>query len=310
MNFIPSLSAKFIIFVQGLKLTVVAIFGRNHPYYLGYALSGGGAKGFAHLGALKVFESYGLKPDVIAGTSAGALAGVFYADGFTPDEIGELFKKSELRKFIEFSIPKSAFFKSTGVARFLKDNLRSSTFEQLKIPFRVVTTDWENARTVVFSEGKSLVDAVVASCSVPLVFNPIYIDDTPYVDGGLMKNFPVSVIREECKYVIGVNVSLITDLPEKATIRNSAERTFKLMSGSNTLVDRSLCDILVEATEAQRYFMFDLNNIDKISEIGYECAATALGEEKSLHIVRRCHRHYQLEEKVRQRINKLKKTTL
>ena len=287
----------------------MAIFGKNFQYYLGYALSGGGAKGFAHLGAFKVFESYGLKPDVIAGTSAGALAGVFYADGFTPDEISELFKKSELRKFVEFSIPKSSFFKSTGVAKFLKDNLRSSTFEQLQIPFKVVVTDWKNGKTVVLSEGRSLVDAVVASCSVPIVFSPTYIDNIPYVDGGLMKNFPVSVIRDQCKYVIGVNVSLTTPLTEKNNLRNSAERVFKLMSNSNTLLDRALCDILVEATEAQRYFMFDLNNIDKIREIGYECAADALGKEKSLYIVRRCHRHYQLEEKVKQRINKFKKVT-
>ncbi|MDO5665481.1 MAG: patatin-like phospholipase family protein [Bacteroidia bacterium] len=288
----------------------MALFGRSFQYYLGYALSGGGAKGFAHLGAFKVFESYGLKPDVIAGTSAGALAGVFYADGFTPDEIGELFKKSELRKFVEFSIPKSGFFKTTGVAKFLQDNLRSSTFEQLQVPFKVVVTDWKNGETVVISEGRSLVDAVVASCSVPLVFNPTYIDDIPYVDGGLMKNFPVSVIRNQCKYIIGVNVSLTTPLTEKNNLKTSAERVFKLMSSSNTILDKSLCDILVEATEAQKYFMFDLNNIDKIKEIGYECAAEALGEEKSLHIVRRYHRHCQLEEKVKQRINQLKQRTL
>lgn len=288
----------------------MAIFGKNYTHYLGYALSGGGSKGFAHLGAFKVFESYGLKPDIIAGTSAGALAGVFYADGFTPDEIGELFKKTELRKFFEFSFPRAGFFKNTGLARFLKKNLRSSSFEQLTIPLKVVATDWENAKAVVFSEGKSLVDAVVASCTVPLVFEPIRINDVPYVDGGLMKNFPVSVIRNECKFVIGVNVSLITPLAEKENIRNSAERVFKLMSGSNTLVDSGLCDVLVEATDIQKFFMFDLNNIHKISELGYECAADAMGNEKSLKIVRRCHRHYQLEEKVRQRINKLKNRAL
>ncbi len=68
-------------------------------------------KGLLHLGAFKVFESYGLKPDVIAGTSAGALAGVFYADGFSPDEISELFRKKEFHEFIGFSIPKTVFLK-------------------------------------------------------------------------------------------------------------------------------------------------------------------------------------------------------
>ena len=75
----------------------MAIFGKNYPYYLGYALGGGGARGFAHLGALKVLERYRVRPDAIAGTSAGALAGVFYADGYTPDEIGDLFQKNEMK---------------------------------------------------------------------------------------------------------------------------------------------------------------------------------------------------------------------
>jgi len=76
---------------------------------LGYALSGGGAKGFAHLGALRLLEKCGLKPDIIAGTSAGALAGVLYADGYHPDEIADLFRKKEFREFVELTIPKTGF---------------------------------------------------------------------------------------------------------------------------------------------------------------------------------------------------------
>jgi NTE family protein len=75
----------------------MALFGKSYDHYLGYALSGGGAKGFAHLGALKVLDKCGLKPDVIAGTSAGSLAGVFYADGYHPEEIEELFRKREFK---------------------------------------------------------------------------------------------------------------------------------------------------------------------------------------------------------------------
>ena len=97
----------------------MSIFRPPYPYNLGYALSGGGAKGFAHLGALKVLDRNGLKPDVIVGTSAGSLAGVFYADGYTPDEIAELFKGKEFRQFIEFTKP-TAGFKTTGLQSFLK----------------------------------------------------------------------------------------------------------------------------------------------------------------------------------------------
>ncbi len=284
----------------------MALFGKDYTHFLGYALSGGGARGFAHLGALKVFEAYNLKPNILVGTSAGSLAGVFYADGFTPDEIAELFQHKDFKDFVELTVPKTGFFKSSGINRFLRNNLRSSKFEQLQIPFKAVATDWKNGRIAVFSEGDSLIDSVVASCSVPLVFKPIVIDDIPYVDGGLLKNFPVSIIRDECKFVIGVNVSLAIAMPEKANMKNTAERVFKLMSNSNTLVDRKMCDILVETPSFEKYFMFDLKNIEELMELGYLSAAEALSREKSMRIVRRCNRYNELEQKVKNRITKIK----
>ena len=284
----------------------MSVFRKKYQHFLGYALSGGGARGFAHLGALKVFESYNLKPNILVGTSAGALAGVFYADGFSPDEIAELFQHRDFKDFVEFTVPKTGFFKSSGVERFLKNNLRSTTFEQLQIPFQVVATDWQSGVVTVFSQGRTLIDSVVASCSVPLVFKPKEIGGVSYVDGGLLKNFPVSIIRDECKFVIGVNVSLVMDLPEKENMKNTAERVFKLMSNSNTLLDRELCDILVETSSIERYFMFDLKSIDEIMELGYNTAADAMASANSLRIVRRCHRYYELEDKVKRKINSFK----
>lgn len=284
----------------------MAIFGKGYDYFLGYALSGGGAKGFAHLGALKVLEKCGLKPDVIAGTSAGALAGVFYADGYHPDEILELFRKREFREFVEFTIPKSGFLKSTGLHGFLKKNLRARRFEELQIPFCAVATDWNRARTVTFSNGDNLVDAVVASCSVPVVFYPQYIHGIPYVDGGLLKNFPVSVVRKRCKYVIGVNVSLMIPAADKYNIRTMAERTFNLMSNSNTLFDKTYCDILIETKGIERYPMFDLNNMDTIREAGYHYAAIKMSERDSWEIVKKCHKHYRRKARMLQQIRRLR----
>lgn len=284
----------------------MAVFRKSYDHFLGYALSGGGAKGFAHLGALKVLEKCGLKPDVIAGTSAGALAGVFYADGFHPDEIVELFRKKEFREFIEFTLPTAGFFKSTGLHNFLKKNLRSQRFEDLQIPFYAVATDWDRATTVAFSNGDDLVDAVVASCSLPIVFYPQIIHDVPYVDGGLLKNFPVSVIRKKCKYVIGVNVSLILPAPEKHNIRRMLERAFNLMSNSNTLIDKAYCDILIETTGIEKYSMFDLQNQTKIMDAGYHCAALTMSKNESWEVVRKCHRHYQLTKKIREQIDRFR----
>lgn len=286
---------------------IMAIFSKSYDHFLGYALSGGGAKGFAHLGALKVLEKCGLKPDVIAGTSAGALAGVFYADGFHPDEIVDLFRKKEFLEFVEFTLPTAGFFKSTGLHNFLKKNLRAKRFEELQVPFYVVTTDWDRASTVTFSNGDNLVDAVVASCSVPIVFHPQMIHDVPYVDGGLLKNFPVSVIRKKCKYVIGVNVSLILPPPEKNNIRRMLERTFNLMSNSNTLIDKAYCDILIETKGIEKYSMFDLHNQQKIMDVGYHYAALTMCKDESWEVVRKCHRHYALTRKIRENLLRIRR---
>lgn len=269
----------------------MGLFKSAYKYNLGYALSGGGAKGFAHLGALKVLEAADLKPDVIVGTSAGAVAGVFYADGYSPDEIADLFKGLEFRQFAEFSRPKAGFFKSTRLRTFIKNNLRAKTFEDLKIPFIAVATDWNRARTVTFSKGALLVDAVVASCSVPVIFYPQIINQSLYVDGGLLKNFPVSIIREYTRYVVGINVSLMIPPIEKANVKNMAERTFSIMSNSNTISDSKLCDILIETKGVEKYSLFDLNHIDLISELGYLSAMEKIHDLKVQDVLRKYRKH-------------------
>ncbi len=243
---------------------------------------------------------------MIAGTSAGALAGVFYADGYHPDEIVELFRKKEFREFVEFTLPTTGFLKSTGLHNFLKKNLRATRFEELQIPFYAVTTDWDRAATVTFSNGDDLVDAVVASCSVPIVFHPQMIHDVPYVDGGLLKNFPVSVIRKKCKYVVGINVSLILPSPEKNNIRRMLERTFNLMSNSNILIDKAYCDILIETKGIEKFSMFDLHNQQKIMDMGYNYAAMTMSKNESWEVVKKCHRHYELTRKIQEYIYRFK----
>lgn len=248
---------------------------------IGYALSGGGARGFAHLGALKALEERNLKPDIIAGTSAGALAGVLYADGFSPDEILDMFKNTSFKQFVEFTFPTTGLFRPTGLHSFLKKTLRAKTFEQLQIPFIAVTTDWKKAVTVNFSEGDKLIDSVVASCCVPLIFSPVNIDGLDYVDGGIFKNLPASTIREQCNVLFGVNVTMIMPPEEKQNLKYFAERTFTMMATSNTLADKKLCDVLIEAEGLDKYWMFDLSHIDAIYEAGYKSTVEKLSERRA-----------------------------
>ena len=244
------------------------------PYKIGLALSGGGAKGFAHLGVFKLLEESGLKPDIISGTSAGSLMGVLFADGYSADEIKNMFIGREFSEFAQLQIPKSGLFNYDRFQEFLKRHLRSKRIEDLPIPTVIVATDLDRGCSHEFRSGP-IVEAVTASCCMPIVFSPILINGVHYVDGGLFRNFPVSTIRDECEYVIGVNVSPLIPQRYKQTLLHIAQRTYHYVFKANAIEDRELCDILIEAKEVGLYKTFDLENINLISEIGYEAAVKA-----------------------------------
>lgn len=244
------------------------------PYKLGLALSGGGAKGFAHVGVFRMLEECGLKPDIISGTSAGALMGVLFADGYSSGEIQEMFTDREFSEFAQIQIPKSGLFDSSRFRYFLKRHLRTRNIEDLSIPMVIVATDLDHGVSHEFRTGP-IVEAVTASCSIPIIFSPVVINGIHYVDGGLFHNFPVAMIRDECERIVGVNVSPMIPQKYKQTIFHIAERSYHYMFRANTLEDREMCDVLIEAEEFGFYKTFDLDNVDVISNVGYEAAARA-----------------------------------
>ncbi|MCD7916255.1 MAG: patatin-like phospholipase family protein [Tannerellaceae bacterium] len=243
-------------------------------YRLGLALSGGGAKGFAHIGVFKMLEECNLMPEIISGTSVGALMGALFADGYSAEEIKLLFTGREFTEFAQLQIPKAGLFDSTRFSYFLKRHLRTKNIEDLRIPLVIIATDLDHGVSCEFREGP-IVEAVTASCSIPIIFNPVVIGGTHYVDGGLFRNFPVSTIRKECERVIGVNVSPLVPQKYKQTLFHIAERSYHYMFRANTLEDRLLCDVLIEAEEFGLYKMFDLENMDLITGIGYDAVGRA-----------------------------------
>ena len=246
----------------------------QRAYKIGLALSGGGAKGFAHLGAFRLLEECGIKPDIISGTSAGALAGVLYADGYSSEEIIDIFTGREFSEFAKPQIPKSGLFEMKRMNGFLQKHLRAKRFEDLKTPLVVIATDLDKGISHEFRSG-SLIEAIVASCSIPIIFSPVLIDGSHFVDGGLFRNFPVSNIRNECQRIIGVNVSPLIPQKYKQTIWGIGERSYHYMFRANTLEDRLLCDILIETSEVGTYKTFDLDNVRQIANIGYKAALNA-----------------------------------
>ncbi len=170
-------------------------------YKIGLVLSGGGARGFAHLGLIQALNDAGIYPDVISGTSAGALAGVLYADGHTPKEILKLMNSGSRLDFMRPALPREGLLQIGGIVKILKTSLRAKTFEELKIPLYVSATDLNIGKAVYFSEG-DLFDPVIASASIPVLFQPVIINNIYYVDGGVLDNLPVRPIENKCKFAI------------------------------------------------------------------------------------------------------------
>ena len=246
-------------------------------YKLGIALSGGGARGFAHIGVIKLLEECGLRPDIIVGTSAGALMGVLYADGYKPEEIMTLFNGREFSEFASLQIPKMGLFDSSKFHKFIKKIIRAKDLSELKIPVIVMTTNLDSGEAHAFTRGP-IPEILTASCSVPIIFNPVKIDGTHYVDGGLFNNFPVSIIRDECDAVIGSNVSPVVPERYNKTIVGIAERSYHYLFKANTDKDREKCDILIETDEFSDYKMFDMDKVETIVQIGYNAAIRSFDE--------------------------------
>lgn len=168
-------------------------------------LSGGGARGFAHIGVIRALEARGIHVDAVAGTSMGAILGSLYASGLSADDIYELADGLGWRDVIDVSL-QAGLMKGDKLRAFLAEHL-PERFDRLKLPFAATTTDMESGEERVLMDG-SLVDAVRASSSFPGAFEPVEIDGRTLADGGIVNNLPVAAARLlGCDYVIASNAS-------------------------------------------------------------------------------------------------------
>lgn len=162
--------------------------------------------------------------------------------------------------------------------------LRAKTFEELKIPLRVVATNLDKGQSTIFSSGK-LIEPIVASCCIPVLFSPKVIHGVHYVDGGVLKNFPVSTIRNDCEKVIGINASPMVADKYKQSIINVAARSYHFMYKANIIHDKELCDLLIEPEDIGNYETFNVDKGREIFELGYQTAKQMLNSPISSEIV-------------------------
>jgi NTE family protein len=252
---------------------------KQPKYNIGIVLSGGAARGFTHLGVLKALEEFGMKPDIISGVSAGAIAGALYADGYPPEEIMQIYTRKSIFEFMQMTVPKTGFFKPTGLKETLLKNLRAKRFEQLQIPLVVTATNLLAGKSEYFREG-SLVDAILASACVPIVFEAVMINKVPYIDGGIMNNLPVEPILDECRRLIGVYIIPTGEIDQLKGMIHIAERSFHLAVASETRPKHHLFDIFIEPAEISKYSMIDLKRAPELFALGYSRTVEILKESK------------------------------
>lgn len=162
---------------------------------LGFALGSGGSRGVAHIGFLQATEEAGIRPDFITGCSMGSVVGAAYAAGATPAEMREAALKLRPIDLVDLTTKPGGLFDTRKMRRALTKFLGEKTFAELKIPFRCVAVDLYTQEIFTFSEG-SVMDAVVASSSIPAIFKPLEKDGKRFVDGGVLERVPVSELKE------------------------------------------------------------------------------------------------------------------
>ena len=241
----------------------------DKQYNTGLVLSGGGARGFAHLGVIQALNEAGIFPDVISGTSAGALVGVLYADGHSPQEILKMMNVGSRLDFMRPALPREGLLQISGILKILKSSLRSKIFEELKIPMYVSATDLNNGRAVYFSEG-DLFEPVIASASIPVLFQPVKINDISYVDGGVLDNLPIKPIENKCRIFIGSFVNPVGYMEKISGLINIAERTFMLSMSKEIFEKSKKFDLFIAPPELRNYKIMDPEKSGELFMIGYK----------------------------------------
>ncbi len=248
---------------------------RKRKIKIGLAFGGGGTRGFCHLGAVKAFEEFGLKFDFVSGTSAGSLAGAFYSAGYSYQQMYEVvkdIKEKDIRKNIIPFTPS----KIDGVGYILINNLGDIDIKDLKIPFAAVAVDIKSTKEVCFAKG-NLAKAVMGSCAVPGVFQPVVYNDMILCDGGLQNTIPADIPRYfGCDYVISVDVNKSRTYGTDSTkFMDVLFCSIRILMKSNALRGYVNSDLII-APETKRFKSTKTDGMDEMIEEGYKATIDAM----------------------------------
>jgi len=244
-------------------------------YKTGLVLSGGGTRGFAHLGVIAALFDKGIKPDIISGTSAGAIVGAFIAAGKNPHDILEIFKKGSFFKYTKLQIPRDGLMKLDGLKELFHREIPAKNLEDLDIPFFAAISNL-NKGTIEYRNTGPLGETVLASSSIPILFAPVLIGDDMYVDGGLMDNIPIEPVKLDCEQLIVSNISPINPLEKIKNLVQIATRTFYMSVNANMKQVRKYTTVYIEPAGIDKYEVLSRTHADEMYELGYNSTIKVL----------------------------------
>lgn len=257
------------------------LFKRRKKNCMGIAFGGGGARGFAHLGAIKAFEEHGITFDYVAGTSVGSIVGALYANGMTAQEmidIGLNLKTKDIRTSKVFFMPS----KTDGIENLIKSAVGDIDISELKKPFTAVSVDIISGQEVHLTKG-NLAKACAGSCAIPGFFNYVNFDKYRLLDGGLQNTIPADVLRNQgCNFVVSIDVNPTRGQGTESTkLLDILSASLGIVMKSNAVKGKLFSDVFIEPN-TQNFKSTSLDGAEKMIQIGYDAAQKAIPQIKLL----------------------------
>ncbi|MBD3797781.1 MAG: patatin-like phospholipase family protein [Campylobacterales bacterium] len=235
------------------------------------AFGGGGAKGFAHIGVIKVLEQNGIKPNIITGTSAGAVIGTLYATGMGSIELQQKAMDIESDRLMDFTLSTDGFIKGAALQNFINRSVQNKPIQNLKIPLGIVATNKNTGATAVFTSGNTG-QAVRASASVPNVFQAVKIGSNFYIDGGLTQPVPVSAAKR-----MGADIVIAIDISAKP--KSGVSGLLETLDQSINIMNLSALN-----SELKKANIVIKPNLERLSSVSFDSRHQAIleGEKAAL----------------------------
>jgi NTE family protein len=252
---------------------------------IGLALSGGAARGIAHVGVLRAFEEHNIPIHAIAGASAGALIGGCYAAGLAIDELEQMARRFRWRHTARFSFSRLGLQSNAPMEKFLRRRLPITRFEELKIPFAAVVTDLQTGSPVVFRDSGDLAFAIRASACIPAVYVPVRNGDGRLlIDGGIVANLPISYARDlgaDLIVAVDVNSDGIRFFDQPRTALGVLAHTFVAVERIVSNQQRASADVLI--TPKVGHIRWDqTHRSEELLKIGYEAGVESISAIRNL----------------------------